>query len=254
MLHSGLLNSSGMVVSVAVHLTALTIGLAWAGVRPFETTAVEAISVDIVSAAEVKKAETPQPAPVATPDLSASEQPTPAAAAFVEQPAPTAPTPAPPQAKPADVQPQPADPPLKPQPAAWLPPEPDITVKYQVNLGLPARTGQDFDSAAFAAAKVATDDIARFRQRLKTCSVLPESIAPTDRVTIRLRANFLPDGRLASVPLLIEASASAKGPALMRAAIHALESCQPYAALPPENYSEWKVLDLSFTPQDFRRG
>ena len=84
--------------------------------------------------------------------------------------------------------------------------------------------------------------------------MLPESVAPGDKVTIRLRANFLPDGRLASAPLLIEASASAKGPVLMQAAIHALEGCQPYAALPADRYSEWKVLDLSFTPQDFRRG
>ena len=103
-------------------------------------------------------------------------------------------------------------------------------------------------------AKVATSDIAKFREHLKTCSVLPGSIAPTDKVKIVLRANLLPDGTLASQPLLIEASASAKGPLLMRAAIDALGACQPYAVLPADKYNEWKVLDLSFTPQDFRRG
>jgi hypothetical protein len=50
---------------------------------------------------------------------------------------------------------------------------------------------------------------------------------------------------------LIEASASAKGPALMQSAIGALAACQPYAMLPADRYGEWKVLDLSFTPQDF---
>ena len=54
-------------------------------------------------------------------------------------------------------------------------------------------------------------------------------------------------------PVLIEASASAKGPALMQGAIGALQACQPYAMLPVDRYGEWKVLDLSFTPQDFRR-
>jgi hypothetical protein len=38
----------------------------------------------------------------------------------------------------------------------------------------------------------------------------------------------------------------------MRAAIEALRTCQPYAVLPADKYDEWKVLDLSFTPQDFK--
>ena len=60
-----------------------------------------------------------------------------------------------------------------------------------------------------------------------------------------------PNGRLAMKPILIEASASAKGPALMQSAISALEVCQPYQMLPADRYGEWKVLDLTFTPQDF---
>jgi hypothetical protein len=59
------------------------------------------------------------------------------------------------------------------------------------------------------------------------------------------------EGKLAAEPILIEASASAKGPALMQSAIDALQACQPYAMLPADRYGEWKVLDLSFTPQDF---
>jgi hypothetical protein len=59
------------------------------------------------------------------------------------------------------------------------------------------------------------------------------------------------EGKLAAEPVLIEASASAKGPALMQSAISALQACQPYAMLPADRYGEWKVLDLSFTPQDF---
>src|SRR3954462_2428500 len=57
-----LLNPSGMAVSIAAHLTLLTVGLGYAGVRPFETGPVEAIAVDLVSPAEVKEArpETPR--------------------------------------------------------------------------------------------------------------------------------------------------------------------------------------------------
>jgi hypothetical protein len=260
-----LLNPSGMAVSIATHLAVLTVGLGYAGVRPFETAPVEAIAIDLVSPAEVKEAtpETPpEPTPpLEIPDLSTREQPAAAAKPAAPPPAQqaaampaTAPA-APPKADTKQAAPQPAA--SAPSPASqpsWRPPEPDLSVKYQVNLGLPARRGDDFDTAAFTASKVSTDDVAKFREHLKTCSALPASIAPTDKVSIRLRASFLPDGTLASAPLLIEASASAKGPLLMQAAIEALAACQPYAVLPSDKYSEWKVLDLSFTPRDFKGG
>jgi hypothetical protein len=262
--HPRLLNLSGMAISIVTHLTVLTVGLGYAGVRPFETVPVEAIAVDIVTPAEVEEAaaETPpKPAPpLEIPDLSTREQPTAASKPAVPPPAqqaapmPAAASAAPPtaDAKQAALQPAPS---AASQPASsWRPPEPDLSVKYQVNLGLPARPGDDFDTVAFTAAKVATDDVAKFRERLKTCSALPSSVAPTDKVSIRLRASFLPDGTLASVPLLVEASASAKGPLLMQAAIAALAACQPYAVLPADKYNEWKVLDLSFTPRDFKGG
>ena len=41
-----------------------------------------------------------------------------------------------------------------------------------------------------------------------------------------------PEGRLAAEPILIEASASTKGPALMQGAVIALQACQLYAMLP----------------------
>jgi hypothetical protein len=259
-----LLNPSGMAVSIATHLAVLTVGLGYAGVRPFETVPVEAIAVDIVTPAEVKEA-TPQTPPAPTPpleipDLSTREQPAaskPATPPPAQQAAamPATASAAPPMvdAKQAAIQPAAAASSPAPQPS-WRPPEPDLSVKYQVNLGLPARRGDDFDTAAFSAAKVSTDDVTKFREHLKTCSVLPASIAPTDKVTIRLRAIFLPDGTLGSAPFLIEASASAKGPLLMQAAIEALAACQPYAVLPADKYNEWKVLDLSFTPRDFKGG
>jgi hypothetical protein len=265
-----LLNPSGMAVSIVTHLTVLTVGLGYAGVRPFETAPVEAIAVDLVSPAEVKEA-TPETPPKPTPpleipDFSATGQP-----AAASKPAAPPPPPQPTQqampsaafttpttdARQAAIPPAPAvaSSAATPKPAAsWRPPEPDLSLKYQVNLGLPARPGDDFDTVAFTAARVSTDDVAKFREHLKTCSVLPASIAPTDKVTIRLRASFLPDGTLAAAPLLIEASASAKGPLLMQAAIAALTACQPYAVLPADKYNEWKVLDLGFTPRDFKGG
>jgi len=116
------------------------------------------------------------------------------------------------------------------------------------------KSGDDFDAPATKAAEIASNIVAEFRRHLKTCSKLPGSIAPTDKIRITLRAVMTPAGKLAAEPILIEASASEKGPALMQSAISALEACQPYAMLPADRYNEWKVLDLSFTPQDFAGG
>jgi hypothetical protein len=271
MLQPRLLIRSGMAVSVITHLAVLTVGLGYAGVQPFKTTPAEAIVVDIVSPEEVKEATkevAPVTPPLDIPDLSAKGQPASPPAAPPQQqasqrPAPSAASPNQNSAaRQAALQPQPAAiQPPPPQPASpWLPnlpgaAQPDVSVRYQVNLGLPTQgPGDDFDAAASAAAKVPAGDIAKFRERLKACSILPASIAPTDKVKIMLRASFLTDGTLARPPLLIEASASAKGPLLMQAAVKALQECQPYAVLPADKYNEWKVLDLSFTPQDFRGG
>jgi hypothetical protein len=104
---------------------------------------------------------------------------------------------------------------------------------------------------ASKAADIGANVVTEFRRHLKSCAKLPGSIAPSDKVRIVLRVFMTNEGRLATEPVLIEASASAKGPILMQGAISALQACQPYAMLPADRYGEWKVLDLSFTPQDF---
>jgi hypothetical protein len=113
------------------------------------------------------------------------------------------------------------------------------------------KSGDGIDATASTAADVASGVVAEFRRHLKTCSKLPVSVGPSDTIIIKLRVLMTPDGRLARDPILIEASASAKGPLLMQSAISALQACQPYAMLPAERYGEWKVLDLSFSPNDF---
>jgi hypothetical protein len=167
---------------------------------------------------------------------------------------------------PRAAQPPPvASPPSQPAAPAYKPPEPDVSIKYQVLLGLPldlsplppasahARSKGDdnFDGPATEAADIASTLIAEFRRHLKTCSKLPASLSGADDVKVKLRVLMTPEGRLAAEPILIEASASMKGPLLMQGAIRALQACQPYAMLPVDRYGEWKVLDLSFTPQDF---
>ena len=259
---------SGIAASAIGHLSILTAVLIFTEVHPFGTVTAEPITVDLVSPDEAaKKAEpvpTPKPEPSDSFDLSSksapSNSPAPAAApAAATQPQKQATLSTPSlnrqEAQQANAQPQP--PSTSPLPA-HRPPEPDLSIKYHVLLGLPpdlspspeSKSG-DFDAPASKTADIASSLIAEFRRHLKTCSRLPGSIAPSDKVKVTLRVLMTPEGRLAAEPILIEASASMKGPALMQGAITALQACQPYAMLPADRYGEWKVLDLSFTPQDF---
>ncbi|MDA9434624.1 hypothetical protein [Bradyrhizobium sp. CCBAU 51627] len=160
----------------------------------------------------------------------------------------------------ATQQPPPAMPQPQAAPPAYQAPEPDVTVKYGVILGLPpelppepkdASKDDGGDAKDSTAAKLPPEVIAELRRHLRTCSKLPTGVAPTDAVRIKLRAVLAADGTLVRPPILIEAPPSAKGVAIVKSAMTAMQACQPYKMLPVDKYAEWKVMDLSFTPQDF---
>ncbi|WP_349629895.1 cell envelope biogenesis protein TolA [Bradyrhizobium sp. G127] len=208
-----------------------------------------------------KAPEPPQPAPMSAPPEKSKadakqaalqqqkpvEPPKP-----VEQMKPVEQQQARPQSQPQD---QPAATPQEQEQPVVPTAQPDITSKFGMMFTLPEPgAGGDFDAKATASANIKVEDAAALRAHLKTCSILPKSVSPSDNVRIVLRVAFLPDGRLGKEPLLIEASASEKGPALMQSAMKALASCQPYAMLPANRYNEWRMLDLAFTPKDFKGG
>jgi outer membrane biosynthesis protein TonB len=267
--------------SAIAHVSLLTLLVLFSEVHPFGAVTAEQIPVEIVTPQELAEQQVPpdeppaedkpaedKPEPAPQPDFSLLDKP--ASATAPPPAAPPAPAASPQKqaalATPPAVQPPPAtQPPSQPAAPAYKPPEPDVSVKYQVLLGLPpdlsslppasaqgAIKGDDnFDAPATESADIASTLVAAFRRHLRTCSKLPASLSGSDDVKVKLRVMMTPDGRLAAEPILIEASASMKGPLLMQGAIRALQACQPYAMLPADRYGEWKVLDLSFTPQDF---
>ncbi|WP_338827279.1 hypothetical protein [Bradyrhizobium sp. 27S5] len=290
--------NADLMASVFVHLMLLALIFLYSEVHQFDPVAADTVPVEIVTPQEVAKSEIkaepdPVPSPSPTPELQLpsldkpidTAKPEPSAQAPAPQPQQNAPQPAqkqpsPPAPKPspspqqtaAAVPPAPPTPPPTPQqpapPAspAYVQPEPDLSVKYNVMLGLPPDIsvqppadapagpgpGKDnFDAAATEKADVGSSVAAEFRRHLKSCMKLPPTLSSGDDVRVKLRVFMKPDGKLASSPLLIEASASAKGPLLLKSATDALEACQPYAMLPRDRYGEWKVLDLDFTPRDF---
>jgi len=245
---------SGILASAAVHILALAIIVIFAEVYPFGSTT-ETVNVDLISPEELAKLELKppeQPAeqPAAKPPQATAPQP----------PADSKPATASPPShasQTASAQPPPAMPSAPPTPpvAAIPAPEPDIAVKYRTMLGLPQdRLGENFDTLAIQSARLTSDVVMAFRRHVRSCAKLPAELSPTDNVRVVLRVAMRSDGRLATDPELVSASASSKGPALMQATISALQACQPYAMLPVDRYNEWKLLDLSFTPADLAGG
>ncbi|HEX2365402.1 MAG TPA: hypothetical protein VHJ00_10295 [Bradyrhizobium sp.] len=251
-------------LSAIVHLSLVAFVVIYTEVRPFRSVAEKTVPVDVIVADE-KKLE-PLPTPEPSPDLSMLARPAAAAPA-----APPAASPPPPQQVSranrrealAQPQPQAPAPAAAPAPSAsrgYTPPEPDLTIKYHVMLGLPEdmpagvsagdKRGEGGDTGP-ASDNLAPSLVDTLRRHLKTCSKLPAALSPSDNVAVKLRVQMTPDGRLAAEPALIEGTASIKGVQLMQGAVAALTACQPYAMLPADRYGEWKVLDLSFTPHDF---
>ena len=259
--------------SALAHLSLLALVLLFSKVHPFGEVTAETIAVDIVTPQEIAEkpvAENkpePEPTPTPQPDFSLLEKPVaPAASAASPQPPPAAR----PQPQAALSAPRPSPQQAAASPQAYTPPEPDLSIKYHVLLGLPQdlsptlppassrsgakggdKAGDNFDAPAIESADIGSSLVTEFRRHLRTCSKLPADLKASDDVKVTLRVFMTQDGRLATDPVLIEASASMKGLLLMQGAISALQACQPYAMLPVDRYGEWKVLDLGFTPKDF---
>jgi outer membrane biosynthesis protein TonB len=287
--------------SAVAHLTLVALIIVISEVHPFRSQLPETVSVDIVTPEEVKQEEAkaeekakeeaakkpPEPMPeLRLPKLDVTEKADPAAKPAAKQqaasqssqqkarPEPEQPTqqkqPPPSQApkqRESTAQLQPQQPPQQPQPQAAPPayqaPEPDVTLKYGVMLGLPpelpiepkdAPKGDGGDARDSIGAKLPPEVIAEFRRHLRSCAKLPAGVDPTDTVHIKLRTVLAIDGTLARPPILIEAPPSAKGVAIVKSATSALQACQPYKMLPADKYEEWKVLDLPFSPRDFGGG
>jgi hypothetical protein len=265
-----LLLLSGLAISCVGHMAILTLGLIFAGANPFDVAPTAAIMVDIVSADEV---ETGSDKPAATPEVSPETFPSfkPAAPAAQPQPAPqSAPQETPPPNPPATrqalapTQAVPSSPPSF-MPSPQPPPEPPSAAQTQepnpadmfaMPLTMPdGRLGGTFDAPAVDRANITNDDIAAFHNHLKRCSTLPSGVSTTDDVKAVLRIHLKPDGTLAAPPQPIRIEGVSRGGgALYQSVVTALRKCQPYTMLPPDKYNEWKVFDLSFTPQNFGGG
>ena len=218
------------------------------GANPFDSEATEAITVDIVSPSEAP----PAPDPGRCPRTQSIEPPKPQFDVAALTPTPPMPTPPQPQpeAKPAETTTKaqrearrseaPASSPVKGQEFGKAPPAPsqapppqmkgaatdggmggdqgtekktNVANMFSMPLALPdGRLGGAFDAPATETAKIERSSVDAFRDRIKSCAMLPAGVSPSDRVSLVIRIALKRDGTLAGQPTLIEASASPKGP------------------------------------------
>ena len=262
---------SGFAISCIGHMAILTIGLIFAGANPFDYTPADAITVEIVSPNEVAAgSDNPGTAPAGSQEAAPSLEPAaePAATTPQEQPTPppdqrttrqalasTQAVPSSPQSFIPWLQPSPRQPPSEP-PSPAETHERNPADMFGMPLAMPdGRLGGSFDAAAIDKADISNDNIGAFHQHLKTCSKLPAGVNATDNVKAVLRIFLKPDGTLAAPPQPIRIEGVSRGGGeLYQSIVAALRKCQPFTMLPSDRYEEWKVFDLSFTPQSFGGG
>src|SRR5262245_28583539 len=269
---------TGVTASAIAHLSIVALLVLMSEVHPFGSPT-EPIAVDIVTPQEIEpekpkekleqKLEPEETTPFKLPDPAVSAQQTSSSPGAAPEPARQAAatppqTAAPQQASRPELRgtsaaaASPAQ--LGSASPAYRPPEPDLSVKYNVLLGLPTDTtpmvnpgksDDGFDATASSAADISSSVIAEFKKHLKKCSKLPPSVKPSDYIIVKLRLLLAQDGSLAAEPAIGGGSANMKAIELLQSAIAAVKQCQPYKMLPVDRYGEWKVLDLDFTPKDF---
>jgi len=237
---------SAMVISALLHVAALLFGVLGGYARPFDARPTESVVVEIVRPEEVPQT-TPEPSKPAP-----TTRPEPAKAA----PTNPEPTRAPPAKSAAAPPPQP--PATAPNQSPFDPGK--LAAMFPVSPvggsldGKPSPEGttqsNGFDAPADKAANLSADDIAAFKAHLRKCWSLPSGMSAAEKLRIVVRLSLKPDGGLRARPMLLEASASPHGPALVQSVLTALSQCQPYNFLPADKYAEWKVLDVSLSPRD----
>ena len=242
---SKLLLGGGLAVSAIAHLTLGGVVL-FASPRLFATMPENSMMVDIVTPQELAVAQQAVEN-VATP---ARLEPT-AALPPVATPSRPQPPPNPQRVQPlqrqSDLRPLTAPTQTADNPEQALPDPTQVAALLNLSMQVanPDLVGPPTD----AAANLSADEIAAFKQHLKTCWAAPTTSSGA-KPSVVVRISLSPDGRLRAEPDVISVSSasSVDGVPLMNSVKRALARCQPYSVLPAAKYLEWKLLDLNFSP------
>src|SRR5262245_32925976 len=230
----------GLISSLAAHAAVLLLAIiVLADPRQLESAPSQPVAVDLVpekeiaaTAKDAPKIDLPRETPAERPAGTAADRPAPDASAGANARSTQG------QALAAAQQQDPFAPGATPKPLYF----PMLTPGLE---GL----STDFDAPADTAARLSPDDVAALLAHIGKCWKPQARLAQAKNVRAVIRIALNVDGELMADPILVKASASTLGPPLVESAIRAVRQCQPFAFLPPQKYEEWKVLELTFSPQ-----
>lgn len=249
---------TGFISSAALHVVIVAVAsITFTLSKPMDAPASRAVEIELVPPPEASKAETPKvEAPKPEPSL-----PEPAKAELPKPPEPEIAKSDPP--KPEPPKPEPPKPePAKPKPSMTRAPQRHAAIPPSRQTPLGVMPGVDqrslsgngvgaysFEGYAEAGARLSLDEKRRLKAQIDRCFKSPPGMAGHN-VWVALEVRFRSDGTLMGEPQFVAGvgSASAQGRELRDVARAALMQCAPFTALPIERYSEWRLLQLKFTP------
>lgn len=111
-----------------------------------------------------------------------------------------------------------------------------------------------FGTSTGQAQRLTMSWVGALQARIKQCWNVPAGVRDAENIEIRVYFELRKDGSVAGMPRLLEGSRNAAGPAIAESAIRAIQQCQPYSFLPPQEYAGgWDRLDITFSSKDLFR-
>ena len=111
-----------------------------------------------------------------------------------------------------------------------------------------------FGTSTGQAQRLTMSWVGALQARIKQCWNVPAGVRDAENLEIRVYFELRKDGSVAGLPRLLEGSRNAAGPAIAESAIRAIQQCQPYSFLPPQEYAGgWDRLDITFSSKDLFR-
>jgi outer membrane biosynthesis protein TonB len=165
------------------------------------------------------------------------------------------------KAEPKKVEAKPPMPPRKPPPPA---PKFDASeMRALLDKRDPTRLAAAGDSlnntaslglSTGTAAQISQSELDALRARLAQLWNPPAGARNPDELVVLIRVKLKPDGTLSGPPMVLTSGRSPLFTAARDSAVRALFRGQPFDMLKPQNYEQWKEIEINFDPRDMIRG
>ncbi len=103
-------------------------------------------------------------------------------------------------------------------------------------------------------AQLSQSELDALRARLAQLWNPPAGASNPDELVVRIRVKFKPDGTIDGGPMVLSSGQSILFMASRDSAVRALLRGQPFNMLRPENYEQWKDIEITFDPRQMIRG